>query len=105
MHVDVSGLTLGAILAQHEKDIDFPVYFASRRFSQAEKAYTTTEREALGMVFAVQKLKHYLLGNFFVFYVDHQALLHLINKVVIQGRLFRWMLLLQEFKFKVIHKP
>ena len=31
--------------------------------------------------------------------------LHLINKVVIQGRLFRWMLLLQEFDFKVIHRP
>ena len=85
VHVDASGLALGAILAQPEKDIDFPVYFASRRFSQVEKAYTTTEREALGMVFAVQKFRHYLLGNFFVFYVDHQALLHLINKVVIQG--------------------
>ncbi len=57
------------------------------------------------MIFSVQKFHHYLLGNFFVFYVDHQALLYLINKVVIQGRLARWMLLLQEFDFKVIHKP
>ena len=88
VHVDASGMALGAILAQPEGEIDFPIYFASRRFSQAEQAYTTTEREALGMVFSVQKFRHYLLGNFFVFFVDHQALLHLINKVVIQGRLF-----------------
>ena len=40
-----------------------------------------------------------------MFYVDHQALLRLINKVVIQGQLFRWMLLLQEFDFKIIHMP
>ena len=57
------------------------------------------------MIFSVQKFRHYLLGNFFVFYVDHQALLYLINKVVIQGRLAKWMLLLQEFDFKIIHKP
>ena len=57
------------------------------------------------MVFAVQKFRHYLLGNYFIFYVDHQALLYLINKVIIQGRLARWMLLLQEYDFKIIHKP
>ena len=105
VHVDASRKALGAILAQPEGDTDFPVYYASRRFSQAEQAYSTTEQEALGMVFAVQKFHHYLLGNYFVFYVDHQALLYLINKVVIQGRLARWMLLLQEYNFKIIHKP
>ncbi|MCO5580946.1 hypothetical protein L7F22_034820 [Adiantum nelumboides] len=105
VHVDGSGIALCAILAQPKGEVDFPIYFASRRFSQAKQVYTTTEREALGMVFAVQKFRHYLLGNFFVFYVDHQALLYLINKVVIQGLLFRWMLLLQEFEFKIIHKP
>ena len=104
VHVDASGKALGAILAQPDGETDFPIYFASRRFSQAEQAYTTTEREALGMIFAVQNFRHYLLGNSFVFYVDHQALLYLINKVIILGRLARWMLLLQEFDYKIIHK-
>ena len=31
--------------------------------------------------------------------------MHLINKVVIQGRLFIWMLMLQEFDFKITHRP
>ena len=60
-------------------------------------------------MYAIQKFRHYLLGNGNIFFVDHhvdhQALLYLINKVVIQGQTFRWMLLLQEFNFKVIHKP
>lgn len=51
MHVDASGLALGSILAQPEDKLDFPVYFASRRFCKAEQGYSTTEREALGMVF------------------------------------------------------
>ena len=37
--------------------------------------------------------------------MDHQALLYLINKVLIQGRLMRWMLFLQEYDFKIFHKP
>ena len=41
----------------------------------------------------------------FHFYVDHEALLYLINKVLIQGRLMRWMLFLQEYDFKIFHKP
>ena len=57
------------------------------------------------MVFSVQKFRHYLLGKLFHFYVDHQALLYLINKVLIQGRLMRWMLFLQEYDFKIFHKP
>jgi hypothetical protein len=42
--------------------------------------YTTIEREALAMVYAFHKFKHYLLGNQFVFYVDQMALVHLVNK-------------------------
>jgi hypothetical protein len=32
------------------------------------------------MVFALHKFKHYLLGNKFVFYVGHMALVYLVKK-------------------------
>ena len=102
VHVDASGLALGAILAQPEGRIDFLIYFASRRFSDAEKAYTTTEREALGMVFAVQKFRHYLLGGHFKMYIDHFALSYLVNKHVFGVKICRWLLFFQEYDFKVI---
>jgi hypothetical protein len=57
------------------------------------------------MVYAVQKFRHYLLATPFTFFVDHQALMYLVNKPVIQGRVSRWLILLQEFKFKIIVKP
>ena len=103
--MDASGIALRNILAQPYGRLDFLVYYARRRFSKAEQRYTITEQKALGMIFAVQKFRHYLLGNLFHFYVDHQALIYLINKVVVQGRLMQWMLLLQEFDFKIFHKP
>ncbi len=48
--------------------------------NNVEKNYSTIKREALALVFALHKFKHYLLGNKFVFYVDHMALVYLINK-------------------------
>jgi hypothetical protein len=44
------------------------------------KNHATTKREALTMVYALHKFKHYLLGDKFVFYVDHMALLYFIKK-------------------------
>jgi hypothetical protein len=43
--------------------------------------------EALPMVFALHKFKHYLLGNKFVFYVDHMALIYLLNKPQALGKI------------------
>ena len=94
------------MLAQNPTDkIDQPIAYASRLLSKAEKNYTTTEKEALAMVYAVNKFCHYLLGNRFIFYVDHLALQYLVNKPQVSGRLAQWLLLFLEFDFKVIYKP
>ena len=106
VHTDASDIAVGAMLAQnHTGKIDQPIAYASRLLSKAEKNYTTTKKEALAMVYAVNKFRHYLLGNRFIFYVDHLALQYLVNKPHVSGRLARWLLLFLEFYFKVIYKP
>ncbi|KAL3690616.1 hypothetical protein R1sor_016925 [Riccia sorocarpa] len=73
--VDTSLLATGAILAQlDDKSKEHPIHYASRQLSQSESKYSTTERECLGMIYAVSKFQHYLLGKTFVFHVDHEAL-------------------------------
>ena len=57
------------------------------------------------MVFSIQKFRHYLLANPFIFYTDHQALKYLVNKPLHHGRICRWLLLFQEFEFEVIIRP
>ena len=57
------------------------------------------------MVFALQKYRHYLLANPFIFYTDHQALKYLVNKPLHHGRICWWILLFQEFEFEVIFRP
>jgi len=44
------------------------------------------------MVFALHKFGHYLLGNKFVFCVDHMALVFLVNKPHLSGIIVRWLL-------------
>jgi hypothetical protein len=46
------------------------------------------------MIYAMKKFQHYLLGNVFIFFVDHQTFLHLVNKPVIIGKIARWFVLL-----------
>ena len=106
VHTDASDIAVGAMLAQNPTGkIDQPIAYALRLLSKAEKNYTTTEKEALAMVYAVNKFRHYLLGNRFIFYVDHLALQYLVNKPQVSGKLARWLLLFLEFDFKVIYKP
>ena len=82
--------------------MDYPIVYSSRKLNKVERNYSTTEREELGMVFVLQKYQNYLLDNPFIFYIDHQALKYLVNKPLHHGRIYRWILLFQEFKFEVV---
>jgi hypothetical protein len=106
VHVDASSIALGEILAQPGVgDIDHPIAFPSRKLSTSKINYTTTEREGLVMVYALQKFRHYLLGGHFKMFIDHSALKYLVNKPVLGGIICIWLLLFQEYDFEIVVKP
>jgi hypothetical protein len=106
VYCDVSEVAVGSALCQPNEDgKDHPIAFASKQLTNAERNYTTTERECLAMVFSVKKFRHYLLMNPVVFFVDHMALRYIVNKPDLSGRLARWVLLLTEFDYTVKYKP
>ncbi len=53
----------------------------------------------------LHKFRHFLLGNKFVFYVNHMALVYLVNKPQVSRRITRWLLLFLEYEFIVVYKP
>ncbi|GJR22203.1 reverse transcriptase domain-containing protein [Tanacetum coccineum] len=65
--------------------------------------YTTTEKEMLAVVYAFEKFRSYLILNKSIVYTDHSALKYLFAKKDSKARLLWWVLLLQEFEFKVIN--
>jgi hypothetical protein len=106
VYVDASNFAIGSVKSQKDKKgKDRSIYFTSRQLSAAERNYLVTEREALGMVYLVQKYRHYLLGYKFTFHVDHDALKYMINKPQLSRRIARWVLLFQEFNFTIKVKP
>ena len=73
--------------------MDHPIYYARGKLSQVERNHTTTEREGLEMVYALQNIWHYLLGDHFKFFTDHSTLKYLVNNLIIEGRISKWLLL------------
>ena len=45
------------------------------------------KQEVLGMMYSVNKFRHYLLGRKFIFHVDHVVLIYLISKQLEAGQL------------------
>ncbi|GKC67312.1 reverse transcriptase domain-containing protein [Tanacetum coccineum] len=99
---DASDVSIGAVLGQRYEKHFRLIHYASKTINEAESHYTTTEKEMLAVVYAFEKFRSYLILNKSIVYTDHSALKYLFAKKDSKARLLRWVLLLQEFKFKVI---
>ncbi|CAN6720969.1 unnamed protein product [Malus baccata var. baccata] len=101
---DASDYALGAVLGQRKEKRPHVIYYASRTLNDAQLNYSTTEKELLAVVFALDKFRSYLLGTKVIIYTDHAALKYLFIKKEAKPRLIRWMLLLQEFDIEIWDK-
>nr|GEY25110.1 reverse transcriptase domain-containing protein [Tanacetum cinerariifolium] len=100
---NASDFAIGTVLGQCQVKHFRHIHYASKTMTEAELNYTTTEKEMLAVVYAFKKFWSYLIMNKSIVYTDHSALKYLFSKKDSNVRLLRWVLLLQEFTFKVIH--
>nr|GEZ05486.1 hypothetical protein [Tanacetum cinerariifolium] len=99
---DASDYAVGAVLGQRVEKHFRPIHYASKTMNQADTNYTTTKKEMLAVVYVFEKFRSYLIMKKSIVYTDHSALKYLFVKKDAKARLLRWILLLQEFDFKVI---
>nr|GEZ73578.1 reverse transcriptase domain-containing protein [Tanacetum cinerariifolium] len=99
---DASDYVIGVVLGQRVEKHFWPIHYARKTMNQAETNYTTTEKEMLAVVYAFEKFRSYIIMNRSIVYTNHSALKYLFAKKEVKARLLRWILLLQEFDFKVI---
>nr|GFA86760.1 reverse transcriptase domain-containing protein [Tanacetum cinerariifolium] len=99
---NASNFAIGAVLGQRQDKHFRPIHYASKTMTEAESKYITTKKEMLVVVYAFEKFWSYLILNKSIVYTDHSALKYLFQKKDSKARLLRWVLLLQEFTFKVI---
>ncbi|CAM8940544.1 unnamed protein product [Rhodiola kirilowii] len=101
---DASDYAVGAVLGQRMDKKPVVIYYASRTLDAAQRNYSTTEKELLAVVFALEKFRSYLLGTKVVVFSDHAAIRYLMMKKEAKPRLIRWILLLQEFDLMIKDK-
>ena len=102
---DASSKAVGADLSQaDENGRNHPINYAIWALSSAESNYSAFKREALGIVFALSKFRHYLRFNRFKLYTGHQALKYTSNIKDPHGRIARWFTLLAEYDFEICYE-
>ena len=101
---DASDYAVGAILGQQIDKLPHVIYYASRTLNNAQLNYSTTEKEFLAVIFALEKFRSYLIGTKVIVFTDHAALRYLLSKKEAKPRLIRWILLLQEFDLEIRDK-
>nr|GEY95036.1 reverse transcriptase domain-containing protein [Tanacetum cinerariifolium]GEY95049.1 reverse transcriptase domain-containing protein [Tanacetum cinerariifolium]GEY99393.1 reverse transcriptase domain-containing protein [Tanacetum cinerariifolium] len=98
---DASDFAIGAVLGQRQDKHFRTIHHASKTMTEAESNYTTTKKEMLAVVYAFEKFRSYLIMTKSIVYTDHSALKYLFAKKDSKARLLRWVLILQEFTFKI----
>ncbi|CAL2256447.1 unnamed protein product [Prunus armeniaca] len=101
---DASNYAIGAVLGQRVNKLPHVIYYASRTLNDAQLNYSTTKKELLVVVFALEKFRSYPVGSKVIVYSDHAALRFLLTNKDAKPSLIRWVLLLQEFDLKIRDK-
>lgn len=105
LYTDASRFAIGAILGQMQDGRERVVSYASRTLNTHELNYSVSEKEALAIVWSVKLFRNYLLGNMpFTIITDHAPLAGLAKIKDVHGRLGRWSLTLQEYRYVIRYR-
>nr|CAI5866928.1 unnamed protein product [Callosobruchus analis] len=106
LHTDASQLGLAAILFQKGTDENLkPIMFISRKTTPEEQQYHSYELETLCVIWAMERLRVYLIGQPFVVITDCSALRSTFSKKHMNPRVGRWWMKSLEFHFEIRHRP
>ena len=101
VYTDASRSGLGAVLMQHGG----VVAYASRQLKKHEENYPTHDLELAAVVFALKLWRHYLYGEAFQIFTDHQSLQYIFTQRDLNLRQCRWMEYLKDYDLTLSYHP
>lgn len=104
IQTDASDYGVGAVLTQNFDEGEKVIAYISRSLTRQERNFSTTEKECLAVLFAIEKLRPYVEGTHFTVVTDHYSLLWLNSLQNPSGRLARWAVRLQQYHFTIVHR-
>ena len=99
LYVKVMDYSLGAILAQkNDEGHEHAIYYLNRTLIGAEFRHNPIEKECLAVIFAIQKRRHYLVGQTIhaIFRVNPLCIL-MTKPGSLNSRLAKWAILLSQY--------
>ncbi|KAG9458280.1 hypothetical protein H6P81_002788 [Aristolochia fimbriata] len=103
LYIAAQEKSVGALLAQCDEDNkERSLYYLSQTLAGAELNYTPIEKTCLALIFAVQKLRHYLLAHSTNLISRADPLKYIMSQPILSGRLAKWTLLLSEFEINYV---
>ncbi len=106
LYTDASGISLGAALKELDSGSKLqPLTYTSRTLNQAEQNCSTTHREALAVVWALQHFKDFTYRHPIHVKTDHAAVVELFSQNHLSGKLARWSLIIQDFNPTFAYLP
>ncbi|KAL2094915.1 hypothetical protein ACEWY4_009634 [Coilia grayii] len=106
LQVDASRVGAGAVLLQDDANgLERPVCYFSRKFNTYQLNYSTIEKEALALIWALQNFEVYVGGSIapIIVYCDHNPLTFLHSFQNPNQRLMRWCIFLQPYHLEIKH--
>lgn len=101
---NASDTTIEKVLGYQEEKNPYVIQYISKNLSPTEVNYTVIEKEFLIIVYTINKLWHYIIGYPIILHTYHSVIKYLLNKTLTNGRITRWLLLLQQFDMTIIDK-
>jgi len=105
LDVDWSPKGVGAILSQREGKLEKVVTYASKSLTEAQKKFHPMEGECYALIWGIMHFRQYLCRNHFVLRTDHKPFEWLATVSDAHGRRGRCIDMLQDFSFKIVHRP
>ena len=95
----------GVMLAKKKEDgKERAIYFISRTLKDYEARYTPIEKLCQCVVFATERLQHYLINSTTHVLTQADPLRYLMSKPCLDGRAAKWVMLLQEFDLRFVRQ-
>ncbi len=105
LDVDWSPKGVGAILSQKERKFERVIAYASKSLTEAQRRFHPMEGECYALIWGVMHFRQYLHMKHFILRTDHKPLEWLVTISDAHGRRGKWVGMLQNFSFKIVHRP